>query len=1404
MLEPKASMDSDSVKDSTEFCYDVSKPLPPLPQEIRRSWGSIFVFTRRRHYLVLFPAALASLAVAALHTVLAIVLGRIFEVVARFGNGTLSGHDALEAVSRWCLVLLGLGFATCLANAAFLALWVAFGELQADNARRRVFQSLMAKDMAWFDRLEHGLPGLLSRIQTQTRELQSATAQVLGFLVCDVLAACASLTVAMYYSWKMTLVLLATLPICIIVLSLAARKLEPAIRDQKARLERATKLARASLAAIDLVKVFNSSGRELRHYREALGLAGARFRVQARCNSVQMGYTAFWIVTIFILGFWYGIVLVRNGLQPGQVVTTIYATLAAVQAAEALVSHWLIFSKGVVAGSFLWRLVEEGAEDIDEDAHRFRLEYCVGDVEFTDVSFAYPSNPAEAVLQRVSLVFPAGQTTFVVGKSGSGKSTIGSLLANLYQPLSGSISVDGQPFSRLDASWIRENVTLIQQESTLFGGSLYKNVALGHSNPDLASKKDVLAACQAAMLQSTIASLPQGLDTQVGPGGVDLSGGQKQRVALARAYLRNPTVLVLDEVTSSLDQVSRGLVMDAIREWRKDKTTIIITHDLASIGNDDYVYVLDKAAVARQGFKRDLDDLGWLADEGERRDGAPSRGPVDSVEAALSTSPFVASPSAHRASVGSLLSPSRTGARMSLGINAGRALQMRTQETTFYRGDSWAERSISCRAASMELRPLTSIKGSSGVGSGSGEKGMIPSFQVEVEDNHGSYFYDDEDDGDDHCYCGQDDDDDDERPTFVFGAAERRKGVSKLRQTTREVMGGQDDSSARHTTLLSILRTVWPFLSGKERMTLVVGLVVCLVGAATTPAFAFCLSQLMAVMWSSGDTLSEARRWALYLLAMAVADGLGTGVGQYLLDVAGQAWVDGVRAEALSRILRQPRPWFDEAKHAPGRIVECLERNAEEMRHLVGRVLPIIVFVGVIMTGSIVWALVVSWRLTLIALSPLPLTMAAIRGYAAVSSEWERRCNVGAEDSSALMTETLTNIRLVRCLDLTAHQTRRYSASAAQTRSLGMTRAVRTSWLYGLYQSTSYGLTALVFYYGMKLLAGGDGVDATAVLRVITLLLFGIGTSCEMLNGLPQLTLAQAAAGPLLAYAALPSSSGEGLGRREKRVVGPVPLRMSELAFAYRGRDPVLRRISLDISPGQSIAIVGASGCGKSTLLSLMLGLYAPDGGGGGGDVDKRPSLSFSGVAVTDVDLSRLRSATALVPQSPFVFPATVAENMLYGLPDASPLRGDRSWLEAASRAAGLHDFVSSLPRGYATLVGDGGQALSVGQAQRLAIARALVRRPKLLLMDEPTSALDAEAARAVRSAVRRVAGRSGTTVVVATHCPRMMRSVDRVIVLGHGLVVEQGRYDDLIRKGGALSHLVSGGRWMDGETMSG
>jgi ATP-binding cassette subfamily B (MDR/TAP) protein 1 len=225
----------------------------------------------------------------------------------------------------------------------------------------------------------------------------------------------------------------------------------------------------------------------------------------------------------------------------------------------------------------------------------------------------------------------------------------------------------------------------------------------------------------------------------------------------------------------------------------------------------------------------------------------------------------------------------------------------------------------------------------------------------------------------------------------------------------------------------------------------------------------------------------------------------------------------------------------------------------------------------------------------------------------------------------------------------------------------------------------------------------------------------------------------------------------------------------------------------LSITAGETIAIVGSSGSGKSTIANLIQRLYNPATDGG--------SITLDGADIKTIDVAFLRSKMAVVSQTPYLFDLTIRENITYGLNLA---RFDISdvQIEKAARLAGIHNFVSSLARGYDTPLGDCGSTLSGGQAQRIALARALVRRPQILLLDECTSGLDPESSYAVQQAVSTLAQEREMTIIIITHKEEMIRTADRVVVLKNGQIAETGLFDDLCVRKGELWNILQSGEW--------
>ena len=305
------------------------------------------------------------------------------------------------------------------------------------------------------------------------------------------------------------------------------------------------------------------------------------------------------------------------------------------------------------------------------------------------------------------------------------------------------------------------------------------------------------------------------------------------------------------------------------------------------------------------------------------------------------------------------------------------------------------------------------------------------------------------------------------------------------------------------------------------------------------------------------------------------------------------------------------------------------------------------------------------------------------------------------------------------------------------------------------------------------------------MLTVFTLIIFSTTTAAQTMQLVPQISKSTDAANHVLALAALSKLTEESIGDGKFPLKGEIAV--ENVTFSYPGRPnhTVLRNVNLKINAGETVAIVGASGSGKSTIANLIQRFYNPSN-------PHRGRITLDGADIKAIDVAFLRSKMAVVSQTPYLFDLTIRENITYGLRyDVSDAE-----IEKAARLAGIHDFIVSLIRGYDTPLGDCGSTLSGGQAQRIALARALVRNPQILILDECTSGLDPESSKAVESAVSGLVKDGGRTTVIITHKENMIRVADRVVVMKNGEIVEVGTFDEVCARRGELWNILRSGEW--------
>ncbi|VVA20137.1 PREDICTED: ABC transporter [Prunus dulcis] len=363
-------------------------------------------------------------------------------------------------------------------------------------------------------------------------------------------------------------------------------------------------MAEQAIAQVRTVYSYVGESKALNSYSDAIQ------------NTLQLGYKAgmakglglgctYGIACMsWALVFWYAGVFIRNGqTDGGKAFTAIFSAIVGGMSLGQSFSNLGAFSKGKSAGYKLMEIIKQKPTIIQDPLDGKCLSDVNGNIEFKEVTFSYPSRPDVIIFRNFSIFFPAGKTVAVVGGSGSGKSTVVSLIERFYDPNQGQVLIDSVDIRTLQLKWLRDQIGLVNQEPALFATTILENILYG--KPD-ATMADVEAAASAANAHSFITLLPNGYNTQVGERGVQLSGGQKQRIAIARAMLKNPKILLLDEATSALDASSESIVQEALDRLMVGRTTVVVAHRLSTIRNVDSIAVIQQGQVVETGTHEEL------------------------------------------------------------------------------------------------------------------------------------------------------------------------------------------------------------------------------------------------------------------------------------------------------------------------------------------------------------------------------------------------------------------------------------------------------------------------------------------------------------------------------------------------------------------------------------------------------------------------------------------------------------------------------------------------------------------------------------------------------------------------------------------------------------------------------
>jgi ATP-binding cassette, subfamily B, bacterial len=550
--------------------------------------------------------------------------------------------------------------------------------------------------------------------------------------------------------------------------------------------------------------------------------------------------------------------------------------------------------------------------------------------------------------------------------------------------------------------------------------------------------------------------------------------------------------------------------------------------------------------------------------------------------------------------------------------------------------------------------------------------------------------------------------------------------------------------------------------------------------AASTLAIPIALKGLIdegLVAAGPGERLLAMREHFLALFAVGAALGLFSALRFYMVSWIGERITADLRNAVYGHVVRQSPEFFETT--ATGEVLSRLTTDTTLVQSVVGSSLSMGLRNTVMGLGAL-GALIVTnpWVMTQV-LGMLVLIVLPSVYFGRRVRKLSRASQDRIADSSAIAAEVLNAIPVVQSYDQQSREAARFDDATERAFETARRRTRVRAVLVGFIITATFGALLWGLYQGTQAVLRGD-ITAGHLGQTVVFVIIFVGAVAVLSEIYGEMLRAAGATERLMELLATNSPVGEPPAGRALALPparGGSAVRFEHVLFHYpsRPRTAALADFTLDVKPGETVALVGPSGAGKSTVLQLLLRFY---------DVQQGAVL-LDGVPVDRLPLAELRRRIGIVPQDSTIFSTTALENIRYGRPDASEAE-----VVAAAKAAFAHEFISALPEGYASFLGERGVRISGGQRQRISIARALLKNPPLLLLDEATSALDAESERMVQAALE-AAMKDRTTIVIAHRLATVLRA-DRIVVLEAGRIVDIGRHDELVARGGLYATLAA------------